>query len=97
VKIVVRPGENFALDFDVPPTKSFSRYFCQLRDASGRVLEQVSVTAEQANKTVELFVSGGIMHAGMYSVVIAGDPNQSGQFREENQLAQLGFEVSITN
>jgi hypothetical protein len=31
----------------------------------------------------------------MYTVVIAGDPDQSGQFREENQLAQLGLEVSI--
>ena len=95
VNIAVRPGENFALDFDIPPTKSFPQYLCQLRDASGKVLQQVRVSAEQANKTVELFISGGIMHAGMYTVVIAGDPDQSGQFREENQLAQLGFEVSI--
>jgi hypothetical protein len=95
VNVAVRPGENFALDFDIPPTKGFPQYLCQLREASGRVLQQVRVSAEQANKTVELFISGGIMHAGMYTVVIAGDPDQSGQFREENQLAQLGFEVSI--
>jgi hypothetical protein len=95
VNVAVRPGENFALDFDIPPTKGFPQYLCQLRDASGRVLERVRVSAEQANKTVELFISGGIMHAGMYTVVIAGDPDRSGQFREENQLAQLGFEVSI--
>ena len=95
VNVAVRPGENFALDFDIPPTKGFPQYLCQLREASGRVLQQVRVSTEQANKTVELFISGGIMHAGMYTVVIAGDPDQSGQFREENQLAQLGFEVSI--
>jgi hypothetical protein len=95
VNIAVRPGENFALDFDVPPAKGSSEYLCQLRDASGRVLQQVRVNAEQANKTVELFVSGGIMHPGLYTVVIAGDSDQSGQFREEKQLAQLRFEFSF--
>jgi hypothetical protein len=97
VRVVVRRGESFALDFDIPPAPGFAQYLCQLRDDSGRVLQQVSVTAEQENKTVELFVPAGMMHPGTYSIVIAGDAQQGAGFREENQVARLDFSVVLEN
>src|SRR5271165_5867194 len=77
--------------------KGFAQFLCQLRDDSGRVLHQVTVTAEQANKTVELFVPAGMMHPGTYSIVIAGDADHNAQFREQNQIAKLNFEVVLDN
>jgi hypothetical protein len=93
VRIATRRNESFALDFDIPPTKDFPKYLCQLRDASGRVLRQVSVTAAQANKTVELFVPAGIMPPGTYSIVIAGAAEQDVQFRDHDEVARLSFEM----
>jgi len=97
VRIAVRRGESFALDFDIPPAKGFRQYLCQLRDESGRILQQVSVSAEQANKSVELFVPAGMMQPGTYSIVIAGDAEQSGQFREQDQVTRLDFAVAFKN
>ena len=97
VRIPLSRGQGFALDFDIPSAKGFAQFLCQLRDDSGRVLHQVTVTAEQANKTVELFVPAGMMHPGTYSIVIAGDADHNAQFREQNQIAKLNFEVVLDN
>jgi len=97
LRIAVRRGESFALTFDITPGKGFADYLCQLRDTSGRVLRQVSVTAEQANKSVELFIPAGMMLPGTYSIVIAGDADHSAQFREKNQFTQLDFAVVFEN
>jgi hypothetical protein len=97
VHIAVRRGESFALTFDIPPGKNFPEYLCQLRDASGRVLRQISVTAEQANKSVELFIPAGMMLPGTYSIVIAGDADHSAQFHEDKKFDPLGFTVVFEN
>jgi hypothetical protein len=97
VHIAVRRGESFALTFDIPPGKNFPEYLCQVRDASGRVLRQISVTAEQANKSVELFIPAGMMLPGTYSIVIAGDADHSAQFHEDKKFDPLGFTVVFEN
>jgi hypothetical protein len=95
-RISVRTGESFTVFFDIPPSgdKMFTAYRCELKNAAGQMLRQVSVTAEQANKSVELLLPAGMMHAGGYSVVIAGERQQDGQLREE-PVTQLDFEVSL--
>jgi hypothetical protein len=97
LRIAVHRGESFALTFDIPPGKNFPEYLCQLRDASGGVLRQISVTAEQANKSVELSIPAGMMLPGAYSIAIAGDADKSAQFREGNKFAQLDFAVVFEN
>jgi hypothetical protein len=96
VQIAVRAGESFAVDFDIPPGGDFAVYRCQLQDAAGRVLRQVRVSAGQANKTVELLLPAGMMHAGRYSIVITGETTeQDGQPREADEVARLSFQVSL--
>jgi hypothetical protein len=100
VEIAIRAWESFLLDFDITADQEqrqrYSAYRCQLQDAAGQVLQQVRVSAEQANKTVELLLPAGMMHAGSYSIVIAGETTgQGGQLREADEVTRLGFQVSL--
>ncbi len=53
----VRANEGFLLQLDFMPSSSFPAYLCQLQDASGRVLQQLIVPAEQA-RSLSLSVAG---------------------------------------
>jgi hypothetical protein len=97
VRVAIRRGESFALTFDIPPGHVFAQYLCQLRDSSGRALRQVSISAEQANKSVELLLPAGMMLPGTYSIAIAGDADHTAQFREQDKFADLGFQIAFEN
>ena len=72
----VRANEGFLLQLDFIPSSSFPAYLCQLQDASGRVLQQLIVPAEQARRELHLPVPAGLIsRSGQYSLVFLGaDP-----------------------
>jgi len=72
----VRANEGFLLQLDFMPSSSFPAYLCQLQDASGSVLQQLIVPAEQARRELHLPVPAGLIsRSGQYSLVFLGaDP-----------------------
>ncbi|HKD51954.1 MAG TPA: hypothetical protein VKB90_14190 [Candidatus Acidoferrum sp.] len=94
VKIRVHPNESFGLKFDFTPAKSFDSYICELRDESGRVLEQADLPGASANQEVEFAVRGGLVKPGKYNLVFTGAPGVSSQ-RTREEVLRLGFSVEF--
>lgn len=95
VKVLIRPNEAFALDFDFSPTRSFDSYLCQLQDATGGSLLQVSVPGSEANTEVHLIVPGGLAKPGKYALVFAGDPGARGKMTKQNEVSRIPFAVEF--
>ena len=67
VKVGAR--QAFVLEGDMPGN-SDTGYLCQIADASGRVLYELPVSAEQAKDTVQIRIPGGALAPGSYEFVI---------------------------
>lgn len=94
VKVPVRPNENFALDFDFTPARTFDSYLCQLQDESGHSVFQVSIPGTSANKEAHLGVPGGLVHPGKYSLVFTGVPGSQEQ-GTGGEVLRLRFTVEF--
>ncbi|PYM03896.1 MAG: hypothetical protein DMF13_02660 [Verrucomicrobia bacterium] len=92
----VRPNEGFLLQLDFMPSSSFPAYLCQLEDASGRVLQQLTVPADKARKELHLPVPAGLIsRPGQYSVVFLGIDPVTGKAVNESKLQYFTFEVAF--
>ena len=92
----VRPNEGFLLQLDFMPSSSFPAYLCQLQDASGRVLQQLTVPADKARKELHLPVPAGLIsRPGQYSVVFLGIDPVTGKAVNESKLQYFTFEVAF--
>jgi hypothetical protein len=92
----VRPNEGFLLQLDFIPSSSFPAYLCQLQDPSGRVLQQLTVSADKARKELHLPVPGGLIsRPGQYSVVFLGIDPVTGKAVNESKLQYFTFEVAF--
>ena len=71
---VVDGGKAFALSFDIAPRASATRYVVTIADAAGRVRVTQPVTREEAQELVQLFIPGGVLKPGRYSVTAHSEP-----------------------
>jgi Putative zinc-finger len=98
VPLEVRPNEGFLLQLDFIPSASFPAYLGQLRDASGRVLQQLTVPAEKAKKELHLPVPAGLIsRPGQYSLVFLGADPVSGKPVNDSKLQYFTFNVAFRN
>jgi len=98
VPLEVRPNEGFLLQLDFIPSASFPAYLGQLRDASGRVLQQLTVPAEKAKKELHLPVPAGLIsRPGQYSLVFLGADPVSGKAVNDSKLQYFTFNVAFRN
>jgi hypothetical protein len=93
-KISARPNTAIPIEFDFTPSRNFAGYVAELQDSDGKVIRQVGIPAAEANKTVHLLLRG-IEHGGNYSLVIAGDPTQTGRAVKSDEVQRLAFSVEI--
>jgi len=92
----VRPNEGFLLQLDFMPSSSFPAYLCQLQDASGRVLQQLTVPADKARKELHLPVPAGLIsRPGQYSLVFLGIDPVTGKTVNESKLQYFTFKVAF--
>ena len=92
----VRPNEGFLLQLDFIPSSSFPAYLCQLQDASGRVLQQVTVPAEKAKQELHLPVPAGLIsRPGQYSLVFLGADPVTGKAVNDSKLQYFTFDVAF--
>src|SRR6266571_4938059 len=92
----VRPNEGFLLQLDFIPSSSFPAYLCQLQDASGRVLQQVTVPAEKAKQELHLPVPAGLIsRPGQYSLVFLGADPVTGKAVNDSKLQYFTFNVAF--
>jgi len=95
-RLEVRPDEGFLLQLDFLPSSSFPAYLCQLQDASGRVLLQLNVPAENAKKELHLPVPAGVIsRPGQYSLVFLGADPATGKAVNDSKLQYFTFNVAF--
>lgn len=84
-KVMLRPNESFALDFDFTPAQVCASYRGTVVDASGHTMTSFNINGVQTNKELHVVIPGGIVRAGYYEVVVFGGDGvrkESGQNRE---------------
>jgi hypothetical protein len=92
----VRPTEGFLLQLDFTPSSSFPAYLCQLRDSSGRVLQQFAVPAEKAKQELHLPVPAGLIsRSGQYSLDFFGADPSSGKAINGSRVQYFTFNVAF--
>ena len=94
-KVVVRPDESFALEFDFTPSRVFPRYKGNLVDSSGHAVRTFDLTGEQSNKELHVLIPGGIVHAGNYELVVVGDTETLKQGPRNNEVLRIPFVVEL--
>jgi hypothetical protein len=72
VVVAVRPDQPFALYLDIRPDPSFSRYTCEVENASGAPAFSLQVSAQEAKNTVQIFVPASRLTPGPYVMVVRG-------------------------
>jgi len=91
--ITIAPKTSFAVVFDFIPSRSSSQYVGQLVDEHGNLLSPFKLSGEKINKEVRLVIAGGVTHPGRYTLILAADPNATGEMRSENEAQRLQFNV----
>jgi len=92
-RVVIRPNESFALDFDFIPSKSFPRYKGSLIDLEERTLVTFELRAEAANKEQHLVIPGGLVQPGNYQLVFVGTMETANSGAEPEEVQRLFFVV----
>ena len=97
VTIPIRRDEGFSLtNIDIPPGTGYDSYVAQLVDASGHVLLQTRISANQAKDSVQLFVPPGkVPHSGVCTLMVTGDPGAKGEVVPQNEVLRLSFTVAF--
>jgi hypothetical protein len=91
----VHSGQNFEFYFAFLPAPAFDRYVGQLQDADGHAVFEVRMTPEMADREVHVPVPQGLVHAGKYRFLVAGDPAGSGQFQTDKETSRFVFTLEI--
>lgn len=87
-KVLVKPHESFALDFDFTPTASAPSYRGALLDASGTEVLTFTVNGMEANKELHLVVPGDAIHAGNYELVFTDSS-------KKQEVQRLSFSIEF--
>jgi Putative zinc-finger len=83
------------LEVDVPASREFASYLCQLRDASGRTIYESRVSAADAKSTVHLILPEGAVEPGEYSLAVIGLGTSPANTNSGNEIERLTFSVEM--
>ncbi len=73
--VIDHASTPFALYIDIPPNPPHPQYEIDIRDQAGRSAAAFPVDAGQARETVTLYVPGGRLKPGRYTLSINGIPS----------------------
>jgi len=95
--VSVHSGQTFELDFDFSPRPQFSHYVGQLQDETGKPVLELALSSETARREIHVPVPAGLVHRGIYRLVISGDPDATGRFivDKNKEAARYTFPVEI--
>ncbi len=94
--IRVGPDESYNLLLDIPPDPPFSQYRCEFQSASGTAEWAVTVSAEMARKTVEVWVPGGALRPGVHTIVIRGQSDAGTRAGARDVIARIPFALEFS-
>ena len=95
-RIEVPPGKAFSLFFDIPPQSQFNSYACEIQSASGTPELSLSVSAEEAKRTVQLLIPGGRLEPGDHVVVVRGSGSPENADAGKIGAARYPFSLRYT-
>lgn len=90
-KISVTKGQPFALFVDIPPQPTFSMYTLDVEPEGGAPIFSIPVTAEEAQKTVELLIPGSRLGPGHYEIVVSGGNGTQGSRKSLTEISHSRF------
>jgi len=91
--ITVAPNAAFGLNLDIPPAPGFASFECEVVAASSKPIFSVHISAQRAHDTVQLFVPGGLLGPGRYTLVVRGNKTDSSSQTGSEILAQYPFTI----
>lgn len=99
-KVVIRPDEGFALDFDFTPSQTFASYEGRLHDDSGSSVLTFALPGGLANREVHLVIPAGRVRAGYYNLVLSGVRDAAGRLASGsasgvNEVQRVAFAVTV--
>lgn len=87
--VIEHGAQPFALYVDVPPNPPYPQYEIDIRNESGRSAAVFPVSAEQARETVVLYVPGGRLKPGRYTLSINGIPSQGNRVQISSSVLDV--------
>jgi hypothetical protein len=95
--VSVHSGQTFELKFDFNPDPQFLHYVGQMQDETGKPVLELALSSEAARREIHVPVPAGIVHNGIYRLVISGDPSATGKFvvDKNKEAARYTFPVEI--
>ncbi len=94
VPVRVHRGAPYGLHFDFLPSQTFPVYVGEVQDEAGRVVMQLGIPAERANKEVRFVVSPGRLAPGKYALLIYGRKAEPGP-EIKTEVAKFAFDVEL--
>lgn len=92
--ITVAPNAAFGLNLDIPPSPGFASFECDVQAASAaKPSFSVHVSALRAHDTVQLFIPGGLLAPGRYTLVVRGTRTDPSPQSGPEVLAQYPFTI----
>ncbi len=88
---------SFLVSFDIPAQSDFTGYRCSLYSASGALVWQGSISAEQAKDTVQLRIPASEKVAGVDNFLIEGERPTSATGDKFVELSRYQFSVELEN
>jgi hypothetical protein len=95
-RIEVPAGKAFSLFFDIPPQSQFKSYACEIQSASGTPELSLSVSAEEAKRTVQLLIPAGRLEPGDHVLVVRGSGSPENADAGKIGSARYPFSLKYT-
>ena len=95
-RVAIRPEENFVLDFDFTPQRTFAGYQGSLIDSAGVSVLTFQLKKEEANRELHLLVPGGRVRAGSYNLVLFGQNDAANANARKEEVQRISFVVEVS-
>lgn len=90
-RISVAKGQPFALFVDIPPQPAYAVYTLDVEPEGGAPVFSLPITAEEAQKAVELLVPGSRLGPGQYELIVSGENGTQGAGNSRTEISHSKF------
>jgi hypothetical protein len=94
--IAVPAGKPFSFFVDIPPKGSYASYVCEFQTESGTPELSLSISADEAKRTVQLLIPAGRLASGKHELVVRGLDSQGKPDADKIGVANYPFSLDYT-
>jgi hypothetical protein len=94
--ISVPAGKPFSFFVDIPPKGDYASYVCEFQTESGTPELSLSISADEAKRTVQLLIPAGRLAPGKHVLVVRGLDSQGKPDADKIGVASYPFSLDYT-